>query len=130
MIRNLPPLPWTVTRDSKGGYATVTDAAGQGVIGLVDVELGWTDTATGPYVDPDQCYAELEAIVRVVNGTPALIAAAKGAADALDRINIGASDIIRQIRRVDAALDTIGDDTPDTANRNGRGTIPPARSGQ
>lgn len=59
------PTPWRI--EEKNGYATVYDAEGQVVPLLTDLELGWTDTDTGNYVDPQGDYAVLEKIVHAVN---------------------------------------------------------------
>jgi hypothetical protein len=40
------------------------------VIGMVDIELGWTDISTGPNVDPQACYEEIVAIVEAINLIP------------------------------------------------------------
>lgn len=49
------------------GYATVYDASNCPVAGLCDVELGWTDTQTGPYVSPEGCADQIRRIVACVN---------------------------------------------------------------
>lgn len=64
-MRTLYPRPWTIERVSN--YATVRDATKQPIPMLSDIELGWTDTSTGPYHDPDSEYEELESIVVAVN---------------------------------------------------------------
>lgn len=64
----LPPLPWRLERTKN--TATVYDARNQPVIGMCDIELGWTDTATGPYVDPEGCWEEISAIVETMNALP------------------------------------------------------------
>jgi hypothetical protein len=65
------PRPWRI--DRQGDYCTVTAANGTNVPMLTDVELGWTDTSTGPYVDPDKEHAELESILRAVNAHDDLV---------------------------------------------------------
>lgn len=56
---------WKV--EIKNGYGTIVDENGSFVGPLVDLELGWTDTNTGNYVDPDAEAAILHQIVREHN---------------------------------------------------------------
>ena len=62
---------WKV--EIKGNTATVLDEHGSFVGPLVDLELGWTDTQTGNYVDPDAEAAILHQIVREHNAHAALV---------------------------------------------------------
>ena len=59
------PTPWVIER--KGDYATVFDSAGKVVPLLTELDLGWTDTETGNYIDPQGDYDILERIVKAVN---------------------------------------------------------------
>lgn len=64
------PKPWRVV--ATPGYATVVDSSGNQVDLLTDLELGWTDTATGAYHDPAKSLEMLEHIVSCVNAAGAI----------------------------------------------------------
>lgn len=49
------------------GFASVEDAEGEPIVGLGDIELGWTDPDTGPYVDPEEDLEQLCYIVGLMN---------------------------------------------------------------
>jgi hypothetical protein len=59
------PTPWTLERDRT--YATIKDANGDVIPMFTDIELGWTDTTTGPYASPEDDLALLEHIVLAAN---------------------------------------------------------------
>jgi hypothetical protein len=63
------PTPWRIER--RGNDATVYDAAGEPVSLLTDMPLGWTDTSTGSYHDPEADYEIVERIVVAVNARSA-----------------------------------------------------------
>jgi hypothetical protein len=61
------PLPWRL--EVKNGTATIYDARGW-VTPIVDMELGWTDTSTGNYHDPDTDASFYQFIIKAVNAYP------------------------------------------------------------
>ena len=65
MIDSMKNLPWSI--EVKNAYATVYDSKDNPIPFLADIELGWTDTETGPYVDPEGEFALLQFIVDAVN---------------------------------------------------------------
>jgi hypothetical protein len=67
---NSRAMPGNLRLEVKGGHATVFDQDGQVIPELCDIELGWTDTSTGPYVDPAKRAEFLAELVKRWNGYP------------------------------------------------------------
>ena len=59
------PRPWRLHIEA--GCATIFDANNNVVGPIGDLELGWTDSETGIYHDPDDDVTPLKLIVRAVN---------------------------------------------------------------
>lgn len=59
------PLPWKIERE--GNTASVRDATGILIPILTDIDLGWQDADTAPYVAPEQDFKLLKDIVDAVN---------------------------------------------------------------
>ena len=52
-------------------YGTILDAVDSPTL-IQDIELGWTDTSTGAYVDPEEDAQFLQRIVDSLNSSPSL----------------------------------------------------------
>ena len=68
------PEPWTL--EIKGQTATIYDATGNVIGILADIELGWTDSSTGHYHNPEDDVGLLKLILACVNGCAGLNPAA------------------------------------------------------
>jgi len=67
MKKKLTDLKGPFTMKCKDNHASIMDGNGYWIPELTDIELGWTDTETGPYNSPEEAFGRMLYILDALN---------------------------------------------------------------